>query len=480
MLLEHLGSPAWNERESATEKLARMGPGVIPSLLPLLSSPDPEVVSRARSILERLGWMSPECAAEWRSLLAGLPLADVAQQREILQRLEGEDRRIWRLLADVVREELAATPPPDSPGVAESQRRRGGQRVLLAQLLQREPSPLPEEVADLYLGAAALWGDARAAARLDAIDADARTAALRRGLGSSQGAVRAEAIRRMSVAPEGGFDDVLREAVSDPDPVACAHAFQGLLRRGDAESLGMFRTRLRDAPSAARRDLLERCLDPSPSPVLWLLAEEVVRDDADPAVLEALLSRRPQAPWTSEADALVSRLAHYLDVPSPPCRTLAEESLRRHFSLPVSIGLGRPEWGTTYRGALEAWRSRGSDPATFEASLESAGFYTATIEGAVGEDGRVRAAGTTTLPDESILSVVLLRAAEREEFLLLRRVRVEGGAYETFLEPGEGATGPYRVEVRFQSERQYRSVAFDRIAADMTRSAPVGTAKVGR
>ncbi len=479
-LKEKLGSPYWGERESATEALAAMGREIIPCILPLLSSPDPEVASRARSILEGLGWMSPEREAELRVLLTRLPASDVREQNEIVEQLADEDQRIWRLLVAVLGEELGATPPPGSPAVAESQRRRGGQGILVVQLMEREPSPLPAEVADIYLGASALWGDTRAAARLDAIDVEARGAALRRGCASAQGPVRADAVRRMSVAAEGGFDDELHSALSDPDPATCGYAFQGLLRRRDAACMETFRTRLQEATSASRLDLLERCMEQSPSPALWLLAEEAVRDDADSAVLEALLSRRPQTPWMSEADALASRLVDYLDGPSAPCRALAEESLRRQFGVPVSIGLGRPEWGTAYRLALDAWRSSGADPERFDACLESAGFYTATIEGAVGEDGRVSAKGTTTLPDESILSVILMRTGEREEFLLLRRVRVQGGAYEAVLEPGEGAVGPFRVELRFQYERQYRSVVFDRIAADMTRCAQVGVAGGGR
>jgi HEAT repeat protein len=54
-LIRKLGAEEFEEREEATRELLRVGPPDIEALREALDSPDAEVVTRARQILEQLG-----------------------------------------------------------------------------------------------------------------------------------------------------------------------------------------------------------------------------------------------------------------------------------------------------------------------------------------------------------------------------------------------------------------------------------------
>ncbi|HUT32225.1 MAG TPA: hypothetical protein VNE39_01985 [Planctomycetota bacterium] len=76
-LVAQLCHPSWSERQTASQRLARLGEAARPALEAAAAGPDPEVAWRARSLLERLQAESsapkPRAAGDGITLMAEIP-----------------------------------------------------------------------------------------------------------------------------------------------------------------------------------------------------------------------------------------------------------------------------------------------------------------------------------------------------------------------------------------------------------------------
>jgi len=130
--IAQLGSPSWEEREAASEKLLDAGKTALAPLERALQSPDAEVRHRARELLERLRWHVP----------AGLSPTLIAAMEQFPALPDGQRMALVGRVANELRSDALGSLRPE--GVA-----------FLRQVLRTDPSPAVRNMASERLMGAA-------------------------------------------------------------------------------------------------------------------------------------------------------------------------------------------------------------------------------------------------------------------------------------------------------------------------------------